>query len=162
MPAPVFLLMILGLYAAVMSTADTLLNVSTISSWKLLSMIRPSYAARIKDIRSIRKISVLVGIFACMLIASAPDIVELIMGAFSSIVIFSPSILYVLCSKKPSARVSFVSAAPSYAVFWGLYLAMPKLRLYAFIPCAVISIVVLVIGMLVVRVSRWRGKGANL
>jgi Na+/proline symporter len=162
MPAPVFLLMILGLYAAVMSTADTLLNVSTISSWKLITMIRPSYAVKMKDIRSIRKISVLVGILACMLIASAPDIVELMMGAFSSIVIFSPSILYVLCSKQPSARVSFISAAPSYMVFWGLYLAMPKLRLYAFIPCAVISIVVLVIGMLVVRVSRWRGKGANL
>ena len=159
MPPPVFLLMILGLYAAVMSTADTLLNVSTISSWKLLSMIRPSYAVRMKNIKSVRKISVLVGILACMLIASAPDIVELMMGAFSSIVIFSPSILYILCSKQPSAKVSFVSAAPSYLLFWGLYLAMPKLRLYAFIPCAIISIVVLIVGMLVVWVGRRSNKG---
>jgi len=156
MPAPVFILIILGLYAAVMSTADTLLNVSTISTWKLISMIRPSYAERMKDIRSVRKIAVLVGILACMLIASAPDIVELLMGAFSSIVIFSPSIIYVLCSKHPSARVSFISAAPSYVVFWGLYLAMPKLRLYAFIPCAIISIAVLIVGMLVVWVFRRR------
>lgn len=154
MPTSVFLLIILGLYAAVMSTADTLLNVSTLSSWKLFSMIRPAYAEKMKNIKSIRKISILVGILACGIIAIAPDIVEIIMGAFSSIVIFSPSILYVLSSKRPSATVAFFSAAPSYLIFWGLYLAMPSWRLYAFIPCAILSIFNLLLGIMIMGVSK--------
>lgn len=158
MPSSIFILMILGLFAAVMSTADTLLNVSTISSWKLITILRPTYTAKIKNVNSIRKISIVVGIFACAIIAVAPDIVDLMMGAFSSIVIFSPSILYILCTRKPSARVSFISAAPSYLIFWGLYLAIPKLRMYAFIPCAIISILLLMIGILFVWIRKRNNK----
>ena len=158
MPVPVFMLMVLGLYAAVMSTADTLLNVSTISLWKALSIVRPDFGRSIQNISSIRKLSIIVGLLACLLIATSPDIVELMMGAFSSIVIFSPSILYILCSRKPLALVSLLSAGPAYLMFWIIYFILPKLRLYAFIPCASLSVIVLLIGILITWVYARKQK----
>lgn len=134
-------LLIVALYAAVMSTADTLLNVSTVSLWRLVTRGRDRAGGH--ELNSIRKWAMGVGGFAVVLILLSPDVVDLMVGAFSSIAIFAPSVLYVMLSREPKGRWAVACSAPAYVLFWVMYLVFPTARLYSFIPCTVLAVLIL-------------------
>jgi Na+/proline symporter len=152
LPTWAFAIVGIGLYGAVMSTADTLLNVSSVSLWKFVGMFGPIKLTQKNKLLSIRVMSLFVGIIACLLILVVPDIVILIVGAFSSLAIITPTVLYVLFSKKPSGIVATYSLVVPYVIFIVLFIAVPQLRLYAFTLGVVLSLILLSILSLTRRI----------
>lgn len=130
LPGFAFVAVVLALYAAVMSTSDTLLNVASVSLHHMicaaLGMERRLPFARI--------VTVVTGVLASCVVLLAPDFVDLIVGGFSSLVILTPSILYILLSKKPSQGASVVSLLAGYIAFLVIFIGFPSLRKYAFMP----------------------------
>ncbi len=151
LPTWAFAVVGIGLYGAVMSTADTLLNVSSVSLWKLVDIIRPDEDTPKRKLLSIRLMSFFVGIIACLLILVVPEIVLLIVGAFSSLAIITPTVLYIIFSKKPSGFIATWSLIIPYAIFITIFIFLPHLRLYAFIFGVVLSLILLSLFSLIRR-----------
>lgn len=130
LPGFAFMAVVLALYAAVMSTSDTLLNVASIS---LHHMICAALQIE-RRLPLARLITIATGVLASCVVLLAPDFVDLIVGGFSSLVILTPSILHVLLSKKPSHSASVASVLLGYIAFLILFVGFPPLRKYAFMP----------------------------
>jgi SSS family solute:Na+ symporter len=143
-PQWVFALVAVGLYAAVMSTADTLLNVSSVSLWKLwTSILKGRNANAPAGLRRAKSMAFIVGILSVLVVLIAKSVVTVVVGALSSVVIFTPSILYILFSRSPSGKAATISLLVPYLMFLVLFVGMPNLRMYAFVPGVILSSIIL-------------------
>jgi len=133
LPPGVSLVVTLSFYAALMSTSDTLLNVSSVSFSSILQSLSRRDASFYHRLSIIRLVTVAVGITASITVLLAADTIDLIIGGFSSLVILAPGLLYTLFKDRPDARVPFVSLAFGYLGFVAVFVAFPALRKYAFI-----------------------------
>ncbi len=140
-----------GVFVALLSTADTNLNVIAVSVSKL--MCRPTWqhyeassgAAQDKQaemerylLRHVRLATVILGIIAVGIATAIPDIVNLIVGAAAAVMIFIPSVLVTLLSgarKKAAAIASMTAGMVTLVPFMVL---APKL---AMIPAFVAAVV---------------------
>lgn len=121
----------LALFAAVMSSADTLLNIASISLHRLIVGKTTDKTAR-RDLIQIRLITVAVCLAAAVLVVLAADVVDLMVGAFSSLAIMMPALLYVVFARRPSASVGASSVILGLAVFLVVFFAVPEMRKTAF------------------------------
>lgn len=147
-PQWVFALVAVGLYAAVMSTADTLLNVSSVSLWKLsTSILKSRNVDPAAGLRRAKSMAFIVGILSVLVVLIAKSVVTVVVGALSSVVIFTPSILYILFSRSPSGKAATISLVVPYLIFLVLFVGMPDLRMYAFVPSVILSCIILLISL---------------
>jgi len=148
MPPLTAFLVVLALYAAVMSTADTLLNVSSISLHRLVGrLLLRKCESDEPGLSLLRIITVAIGISASAVVLVAPDVVDLIVAGFSSLVILAPSLLIVLFAKRPSARAAIWSLALGYGVFLLLFILVPATRKYAFMAGFLVALMPVGIGV---------------
>ncbi len=127
------LIVILALYAALMATSDTLLNVSSISIGSLITAILPRKAKAVKSILGIRLITLATGLLASVLVLLAANTVDLVIGGFSSLVILTPGLVLVLLVRRPSAFIACISLILGYSTFLAIFILAGSLRKYAFI-----------------------------
>jgi len=166
MPAGVSFLVVLALYAAIMSTADTLLNVASVSAYRLSRRVLPLGSRRGHDgLRTLRIITIIVSVCASATVLVAPNVVDLIVGGFSSLVILAPSLMIVLFSKSPSAITATCSVALGYGTFLVLFAFVPPMRKYAFMGGFVVALVPVCLGIafraVSARFSRAETAGRN-
>lgn len=161
LPSLAFVIVSVGLYAAVMSTADTNLNVATISIWQMWRGRRTAPKDKTRNLLFLRLTALVVGLLSCVAMILFRDVVILIVGAFSSIVIYTPSVLYVLFAKRPSGLLATLTLLIPYALFALIFVALPSVRMFAFVPAAVIAGTVLLVGMIILRASRKRRRNAG-
>lgn len=150
LPGTSFLVVVIALYAAVMSTSDTLLNVSTVSLHHLV-------CSTLKIERRLplaRLLAVVVSVLASLTVLVAADFVDLIVGGFSSLVILTPSVLYILLAKRPAHLAAILSVAIGYTCFLAIFVLVEGLRKYAFMPGFLIAGVPIVFTALIPRKSK--------
>ena len=148
----VSLVVTLAFYAALMATSDTLLNVSSVSLAALASTVMSRYNRSIRSIRGIRTITIIVGLSASITVLLAADTVDLIIGGFSSLVIITPGLLYVLLTRRPSAIVGSASLLLGYLSFLIAFIVTPDFRKYAFILGFLIASAIIILGRSVLRI----------
>jgi len=153
LPGWAFLAAILAIYGAVMSTADTLLNVAGVSAYRLLSPVLPLGMKR-GSLLGVRLTTLGVGFSASLMVILAPDIVDLIVGGFSSLVILVPSLVVVLFFQRPNSRCGALSLGLGYLVFILLFAFAADLRKYAFMGGFVVAMVPVLVSLLVRLVKR--------
>lgn len=100
LPQKVSLLVTLAFYAALMSTSDTLLNVSSVSLASTVKGCVRSQEGFFNSILFVRLLTVVVATVASLAVLFAADTVDLIIGGFSSLVILSPGLIYTF-TKEP-------------------------------------------------------------
>ena len=161
LPSGLYLFVIIAMYGAVMSSADTLLNVSGLSVAELRGRLRSQSLGNRERLRTVRLSVLFVGVAASLVYFAIPDIVDLLVGAFSALTILSPCVIYVLFSRRPSATVSSVALIASLTVFLALFLMLPSLRSVAFIAGTLIAVVVIGVGQLIVRRRFRAGSSAD-
>jgi hypothetical protein len=127
------LVVTLALYSALMATSDTLLNVSSVSAASLAATIAPRLANRIKSIGAIRTVTLVVGLLASTLVLLAANTVDLVIGGFSSLVILTPGLVYVLVRRRPSAFAASMSLITGYTTFLVAFVMAAEYRKNAFI-----------------------------
>jgi SSS family solute:Na+ symporter len=100
-----FVIIILAFLAAVMSTADTALNVATVSFSRLLK--RETWCRYLdnkeheKQLLKLVKVSaLLIGLFSVIIAFLFPNIVDLFVAVFTAMLILAPATLALLFSKK--------------------------------------------------------------
>lgn len=146
LPKLPFMAVLLSFYAAIMSTADTLLNISSVSLHSIITKLAGNRGKKLSNnLWSVRAVAIFVGLGASSVVMLAPDIVDLIVGGFSSIAILSPGLAVILFSKKPSSMAVTLSLGLGYSVFIIIFATVPGLRKYAFIAgvlCACLPIVI--------------------
>lgn len=144
----------LGVFSALLSTADTNLNIVSVAISKLVSTSKwkrfeSNIEDKQKDVRShiendllnrLRLITLVLGIIAVIISAVIPDIVNLIVGAGTAVVIFLPavcSILFIRRNHKFAAIGSIViglAVLPIFIILWD-----PKI---AFVPAFFASLII--------------------
>lgn len=126
-----FVIIILAFLAAVMSTADTALNVATISFSRLLK--KEAWQKYLdkkeneKQLHKLVKISALfIGLFSVVIAFLFPNIVDLFVAAFSAMLILAPATFALLFSKKPNSTAAFYSIVLGFAIFLSVFPFLPK------------------------------------
>lgn len=157
LPSWAFVVVVLALYAAVMSAADTMLSVCTVSAYQLVG----PFSSRMKKhpLASLRLLSVACGLGAAFLVIRAPDIVDLFVGAFTSIVILSPALAWIIFGRRVSNWAVLVSLILGYGSFLVCFLPFPELRKHAFIIGALAAVLPIAGKMAWERLSRGGGPG---
>lgn len=155
LPSGVSAVVILAFYAALMSTSDTLLNVSAVSLTSVFELLAPNRASSLRTLRCIRVMTLVIGLGASLTILLATDAVDLIIGGFSSIVIITPGLLVILLSRKPSAVLVTLSLSLGYASFLAVFISLESLRKYAFMVGFLVAVVPIAVGLLVSLFRRW-------
>lgn len=159
LPRWAYILVLIGVYGAVMSTADTLLNVASVSLYSLVT--RRGHIARADRnvLGGIRWMSLLVGLAAGGLVLIAPDAVELIIGGFSSLVILSPALSVLIFSKRPNATAMAWSVGLGYGVFVASFALMPEVRKSAFVIGFIVAILPLAVAWLTRTIRQRKSLG---
>ena len=140
-----FVFVVLALFAAVMSSADTFLNIASTSLHRLAVGL-PDKAERTDSLLQLRIMTIAVCVGAAILVIVSPSIVDLFVGAFSSLVITAPSLVYVIVSKNPQARAATISLVSGLLVFLVIFVTMPSLRTVSFIIATLVALIALGIG----------------
>ena len=147
-------LMALGVFAALLSTADSYINIVAVSVSKLFryaqwrnfeddtSSERPS-ENELAILKATRVLAVVFGVLAVVLAKIIPDIVDLIVGGISVLFVLLPSVLVGLFAKTAHFRsvptvASLVAGLASFILFF-FTLTNPKI---AFIPATATAFVV--------------------
>jgi len=131
-----------GLFAAVLSTSDTLINNASIFATKLLfpkTNFSLEETKNNKLLKFSRFFAVILTIVSLLLSFVVPDIVDLIIGAFSLLLIFFPTIIG-LINKHNNSDAAFYSAFIGLLVFLiSFFFWDPKL---AFVPSVFVSFLI--------------------
>lgn len=140
---PILLGFIIGaFFSAVLSSADTLINNVSIFATKLFfpkSNFSIENSTSIKLLKFSRLSAIILTLIAIVISFIMPDIVDLLIGAFSLLLIFFPTILGLLL-KHNNSNAAFYSAFFGLTVFLlCFFLWNPKL---AFIPAIISSFIV--------------------
>lgn len=143
----------LGVFAALLSTADTNLNVVSIAISKLVrgedwKRFEDETADKFEGERSVeetrilnvtRVITLALGILAVGVAKLVPDIVDLIVAGASAIMVFLPAVLMTLFKDKRNTPAAIASIIAGFAVLIAMMTVNPKI---AFLPATVIALVV--------------------
>jgi SSS family solute:Na+ symporter len=126
-----FVVVILAFLAAVMSTADTALNVATVSFSRLFKRKTwHRYLASQEDDKQLLKLvkifALLIGLVSVIVAFLVPDIVDLFVASFAAVLILAPATFALLFSKRPNSKAAFYSIILGFLVFLGLFAFIPK------------------------------------
>jgi len=126
-----FVIIILAFLAAVMSTADTTLNVAAVSFSRLLKReIWCGYLDRKEHEKQLFKLvkvsALLIGLFSVIIAFLIPNIVNLFVAAFTAMLILAPATLALLFSKKPNSTAAFYSIVLGFVTFLVAFPFLPK------------------------------------
>ncbi|PIX88492.1 MAG: hypothetical protein COZ30_00670 [Candidatus Nealsonbacteria bacterium CG_4_10_14_3_um_filter_36_16] len=126
-----FAIIILAFLAAVMSTADTALNVASVSFSRLFK--RKTWHRYLESqeydrelLKFVKISALLIGVFSVITAFLIPNIVDLFVAAFSAVLILAPATFALLFSKKPNSNAAFYSIALGFLVFLLLFMFIPK------------------------------------
>jgi SSS family solute:Na+ symporter len=158
LPGGLSLVVTLAFYAALMATSDTLLGVSAVSFSSIAQTVLSSHRKSLRTVTFIRCVTVLVGVGASATVLLAADTVDLIIGGFSSLVILTPGLLFVLLNRAPSALVACASLFFGYGSFLTAFLLVPPYRKYAFILGFLIACAAVGVGHLASRILPRRAE----
>lgn len=152
--ANIFLsILALGVFAALLSTADTNLNVISVAISKLIKhkdWIR--FETETKDkiqgqrteleqklLSSMRIIAIVLGILSIGVAKAIPDIVNLIVAGASAIMVFLPGVLMALFKGKRKTGATISSIICGFAI---LLLLLPRMPKIAFIPATLLAFII--------------------
>ena len=126
-----FVIIILAFLAAVMSTADTALNVATVSFSRLFKRKTWHRYLETKEydrelLKFVKISALLIGVFSVITAFLIPNIVDLFVAAFSAVLILAPATFALLFSKKPNSSAAFYSIAFGFLVFLLLFIFISK------------------------------------
>ncbi len=149
---------IVGLLAALMSSADSFLNVASISAVRDFAGWRYKDATRqwaaIKQIKLIRMVSIVLGILALLLALVLPGIVNLMVVGIGTIAVFVPATLLALLHKHPASyrKAAWVSILIGFLVNFLLFvlgIVNPKIiePKVSFVPAMLLAFISLGLGM---------------
>lgn len=150
-------LIIGGLFAAAMSSADTYINNGSIVTARLaLPLFRTAADSEASLLRAQRMSSIVVIGLAASLTFIAPDFVDLLVGALSLLLVYLFPVFGILYSPVKSERAAFYSSTLGLTTFAYLFFFWnPKL---AFVPAVLLSIMVYLVCWAIERmVGRSRG-----
>lgn len=150
---PWFAAAAIALYAAVVATADTFLNTTSVSVSRILGEAHLTEAQKLLRARGL---TLIVCLAAVCLVLLADDVVDLLAGAFSSLVITTPSVLYIVFARRPRALVATASLVSGVVTFVGLYSTLPTFRKTAFVVATVVALMAL--GSTAIVSSRQAGE----
>ncbi len=134
-----------------MSSADTFLNIASVSLHRL-SVGKPRAADSQRNLLQVRVLTVAICLAAAILVVVSPDIVDLMVGAFSSLVIMAPSLLYVFFAREPKAMPALVSVLFGVVVFVVLFFGVAGMTKTAFTVATIVALLALFIGMAIMAV----------
>jgi len=143
----------LGVFAALLSTADTNLNVMSVAISKLLkhkgwSKFEKETADKFtgerteieqKLLNATRVIAIALGILSLLVAKAIPDIVNLIVAGASAIMVFLPSVLMALFRGRRNTVATISSIISGFAV---LLILLPRAPKIAFMPATLIALIV--------------------
>lgn len=126
-----YVVIILAFLAAVMSTADTALNVASISFARLFKRKKWAKYLETKEhnkelLKFVKLSAVVIGLCSVIVAYVIPNIVDLLVASFSALLILTPATFALLFAKKPNANAAFYSITVGFIVFIGLILFIPK------------------------------------
>ena len=137
-----YVIIILAFLAAVMSTADTALNVASVSFARLFK--REKWTKYLetkehdKDLLKFTKVSAtIIGLCSVVVAFIIPNLVDLLVASFTALLILAPTTFALLFSKRPNATAAFYSMTFGFIVFIGLISFIPK---EAFVVGVIVSI----------------------
>ncbi|MFC2082326.1 sodium:solute symporter [Bacteroidota bacterium] len=140
---PISLGLILGaFFAAVLSSADTFINVSSIFITRLFSpqlweKTKKNSGKDKKLLKQSRYFGAIIIVFAILLASATPNFVDLLVGAFSLLLIYLPTILSLFVVSWRSSLASFWSSSVGLVVFVILFFTWdPKI---AFAPAVILA-----------------------
>jgi len=139
----------LAILAAVMSSADSILNVLAISSCEMFGISKKNHPNNEKHLlKKLRIATIIVGVVSVVVAFVFPDIVDLNVGGISTLLVFVLPILAALFGWKIRPKIIIVSLIAGVVVTTILFPLMPKM---AFLPGLLISALVFIIGILLYR-----------
>lgn len=139
------------LLAAVLSSADTFLNVSSISlsklifraEWEKITITKDSTMQNQQGLLKKKTMisTVIIGIISVIIGYSFDSIVSLLIGAVSALTVLFPVIANILLKKETSPKAAFWSIAMGYLIFliFSFILKMPN---ESFIPAFIVSCII--------------------
>lgn len=138
-----YIVIILAFLAAVMSTADTALNVAAVTFSRMFK--RKSWNSYLENqtedkrlLKFVKISAFLIGIFSVIIAFLIPNIVDLFVAAFSAILILAPATFALLFGKRPNSKAAFWSIVIGFFVFLALFIFIPK---ESFVAGVLISII---------------------
>lgn len=160
----------LGIFAALLSTADTNLNIGSVALTKLIFIKgwknysdKYSYESRfIGDvsieekglITKIKIISAILGILALILAFLIPDIVDIMVACASILMIFLPAVFSALFKGHSIWQAAYASIFLGLISFILLAFTLPNYKI-AFVPSGIIAAIIYI---LVFKIKQWRGS----
>ncbi len=134
------LVLAVGVFAALLSTIDSYLNLVATSIAKVLNaekwemFEKANLAGRgmeeleISLLKSTRILSVLLGVFGLLIALMVPDIVTLLVGAISILFVLLPSVLHAIWGKSRTTNSigSIASMVAGVAAYAAAYLSLPN------------------------------------
>jgi len=159
----------LGIFAALLSTADTNLNIGSLAltklifmkKWKLYSD-RSDTESRFKGplseeekslIRNVRVVSGLLGSLALLLAIIIPDIVDLMVACASILMIFLPSVIGALFKGHSNSMASFMSVLLGLFSFVVFSFVLHNYKI-AFVPSGIFAFLIYVA---FIKINRKKG-----
>lgn len=140
-----YALIIVAFLAAVMSSADTLLNIASISFVKLWKkklwhryINEGNSTDEEKSLLKFLRLSTLgIGLLSVITAFLIPNLVDLFIGAFAMLLICTPAILGAIFTDKPNEKAAFHSMLWGFMLSFGLIWFIPKL---SFVPGILLSL----------------------
>lgn len=147
---PTYIFVLLGVFAAVMSSADTFLNVASINMARLFHPQKWEECLNGKNSRTslfsfLKNTTLGIGFASIIIALIIPNIVDLFVGAFSCILILAPATILAIFKEKPSSKGAFHSILWGFSLFLLLFILFPSMRKFAFIPGIFLSILISII-----------------
>jgi solute:Na+ symporter, SSS family len=145
---------IIGLLAALMSSADSFLNIVAITAIRDFSSWKNNANSKVLHFKRIRIAVVIFGAMALAMALYFANIVELFIAGITLNIVFAPVCLFALLKKdvhkyKFAAFYSILSGIIVIAFLFllGFVTMQPKILMIAFVPATLVSSVVLFIGV---------------
>lgn len=119
-----------------MSTADTALNIATISFSRLLKKETWRKYLDSKEhekqlLKLIKVSALLIGLFSVVIAFLFPNIVDLFVAAFTALLILALATFALLFSKKPNSTAAFYSIVLGFVIFLVAFPFLPKVSFVA-------------------------------
>ena len=142
-----YTIVIVAFFAAVLSSADTFLNIAGVSFVKVVKkkqwqqFIESDYSTdKGRPLLMFARLSALIiGLVSVAIAFLFPNIVNLFTGVFALLLVSTPAILNALFSEKPNEKAAFHSMLWGFLVSTVIYKFMPKT---AFVPGFIVALIV--------------------
>lgn len=126
-----YVIIILAFLAAVMSTADTALNVASVSFSRLFKRKKWANYFDKKDndkelLKFVKLSATIIGLCSVVVAFIVPNLVDLLVASFTALLILAPAIFALLFSKNPNANAAFYSITFGFIAFLILMPFVPK------------------------------------